>query len=93
MVHASLKIAVIPETSHVDYVLFEAAGLLKEGLIREWNQIPKDELKHLRSYLLQVSALFNFSSASLTLRRNTQECLSWSWSRLVRYLQGSPRLA
>ena len=41
------------DTSHVDYVLFEAAGLLKDGLIREWNQIPKDELKHLRSYLLQ----------------------------------------
>ena len=41
------------DTSHVDYVLFEAAGLLKDGLIRELNQIPKDELKHLRSYLLQ----------------------------------------
>ena len=41
------------ENSSVDYVLFESAGLLKEGLIREWNQIPKEEIKCLRSYLLQ----------------------------------------
>jgi hypothetical protein len=34
-------------------VLFESAGLLKEGLIREWNQIPMEEIKCLRSYLLQ----------------------------------------
>jgi hypothetical protein len=37
----------------MEYVLFESAYLLKEGLIREWNQIPKEEIKCLRSYLLQ----------------------------------------
>ena len=40
------------ETSKVDYVLFEAAGLLKDGLIREWASISRDEVKGLRSYLL-----------------------------------------
>jgi hypothetical protein len=29
----------LSETSRVDYVRFEAAGLLKEGLIREWHQV------------------------------------------------------
>ncbi len=43
----------LTETSSVEYVLFESAGLLKEGLIREWNQISKEEMKCLRSYLLQ----------------------------------------
>ena len=40
------------ETSKVDYVLFEAAGLLKDGLIREWPSLSQDEVKGLRSYLL-----------------------------------------
>ena len=40
------------ETSKVDYVLFEAAGLLKDGLIREWASLSNDEVKGLRSYLL-----------------------------------------
>ena len=32
--------------------MFEAAGLLKDGLIREWASISRDEVKGLRSYLL-----------------------------------------
>ena len=40
------------ETCKVDYVLFEAAGLLKDGLIREWASLSNDEVKGLRSYLL-----------------------------------------
>ena len=40
------------ESSNVDYVLFEAAGLLKDGLIREWHQLGPDEIKGLRAYLL-----------------------------------------
>jgi len=42
----------ILETCKVDYVLFEAAGLLKDGLIREWASLSNDEVKGLRSYLL-----------------------------------------
>ena len=36
----------------MDYVLFEAAGLLKYGLIREWSTLNQGEVKGLRSYLL-----------------------------------------
>ena len=39
--------------SKVDYVLFEAAGLIKEGLIREWTSLSKEDVQGLRSYLLQ----------------------------------------
>ena len=39
--------------SKVDYVLFEAAGLIKEGLIREWSSLSKEDVQGLRSYLLQ----------------------------------------
>ncbi|GLH05442.1 Uncharacterized protein GBIM_11043 [Gryllus bimaculatus] len=43
----------ILESSSVDYVLFEAAGLLKEALIREWSLMQEDDIKSLRAYLLQ----------------------------------------
>ena len=48
---------VILEHCHVDYVLFEAAGLTKEGLIREWGrpggQVSNaNDVKELRAYLL-----------------------------------------
>ena len=39
--------------SKVDYVLFESAGLIREGLIREWPSLSKDDVKGLRAYLLQ----------------------------------------
>lgn len=39
------------ETSKVDYVLFEAAGLIKEAIIREWSFL-NDEIKALQQYLL-----------------------------------------
>ncbi len=42
----------LSETSKVDYVLFEAAGLLKDGLIREWSLLAPDDIKGLRAYLL-----------------------------------------
>ena len=41
------------ETSRNDYVLFEASGLIKDGLIREWSEIPVEEIQGMRSYLLQ----------------------------------------
>jgi len=41
------------ETSKSDYVLFEASGLIKDALIREWNEIPTDEIGGMRAYLLQ----------------------------------------
>jgi hypothetical protein len=40
------------EISKVDYVLFESAGLLKDGLIRDWKELTADEIKALRGYLL-----------------------------------------
>ena len=49
---SSYVTSVFLETSKVDYVLFEAAGLLKDGLIREWASLSNDEVKGLRSYLL-----------------------------------------
>lgn len=42
----------ILETSSVDYVLFESAGLIKSALIREWTFLPPDDIVSLRQYLL-----------------------------------------
>ncbi|XP_063971922.1 exportin-4-like isoform X2 [Diachasmimorpha longicaudata] len=42
----------ILETSTVDYVLFEAAGLIKAALIREWSLLPSNDIISLRQYLL-----------------------------------------
>ena len=41
------------EQSKNNYVLFEASGLLKEGLIREWSELSSSDISQLRSYLLQ----------------------------------------
>lgn len=35
------------------YVVFEAAGLLKDALIREWSFLQEADLISLRQYLLQ----------------------------------------
>ena len=48
---------VILEHCQVDYVLFEASGLIKEGLIREWGRpggqvSTANDVKELRAYLL-----------------------------------------
>ncbi|CAK1555188.1 unnamed protein product [Leptosia nina] len=40
------------EKSSSDYVLFEAAGLLKTALIREWNLLNENDISSLREYLL-----------------------------------------
>lgn len=42
----------ILEKSSSDYVLFEAAGLLKSALIREWNLLSQSDISSLRQYLL-----------------------------------------
>lgn len=42
----------ILEKSNSDYVLFEAAGLLKVALVREWNLLSKSDISSLREYLL-----------------------------------------
>ncbi|XP_034253012.1 LOW QUALITY PROTEIN: exportin-4-like [Thrips palmi] len=42
----------ILQTSKVDYVLFEAAGLIKEAVIREWTLLTDEEIKSLQQYLL-----------------------------------------
>ena len=34
-------------------MLFEASGLLKEGLIREWRELSGNDITQLRAYLLQ----------------------------------------
>lgn len=41
------------ETSKVDYVLFEVAGLLKDALIREWSFLQESDISSLRQYILQ----------------------------------------
>ncbi len=41
------------ETSGNDYVLFEASGLIKDGLIREWKELSTADIQALRGYLLQ----------------------------------------
>ena len=33
-------------------MLFEAAGLIKEGLVREWRSVAKEEVAAMRAYLL-----------------------------------------
>ncbi|XP_067013326.2 exportin-4 isoform X2 [Anabrus simplex] len=43
----------ILETSSVPQVLFEAASLLKDALIREWSLLQETDLLTLRQYLLQ----------------------------------------
>ncbi|KAG6447436.1 hypothetical protein O3G_MSEX004968 [Manduca sexta] len=42
----------ILEKSSSDYVLFEAAGLLKSALIREWTLLSESDISSLREYLL-----------------------------------------
>lgn len=42
----------ILEKSTSDYVLFEAAGLLKAALIREWSLLSPNDIYSLREYLL-----------------------------------------
>ncbi|XP_063622349.1 exportin-4-like [Cydia splendana] len=42
----------ILEKSRTDYVLFEAAGLLKTALIREWTLLSESDISSLREYLL-----------------------------------------
>jgi hypothetical protein len=48
-----MKVFYSAETSLVPYVLFEAAGLLKDALIREWSFLQEPDLISLRQYLLQ----------------------------------------
>ena len=40
------------ETSTIDYVLFESAGVIKIALIREWPMLPPEDIVSLRQYLL-----------------------------------------
>lgn len=42
----------ILEKSTSDYVLFEAAGLIKTALIREWSLLSDNDIISLREYLL-----------------------------------------
>lgn len=41
------------ETSSVDFVIFEAADLLKNAIIREWSMLQESDILSLRQYLLQ----------------------------------------
>lgn len=41
------------ETSNNDYILFEASGLIKDALIREWKELDTRDVQGLRGYLLQ----------------------------------------
>ncbi|XP_018907814.2 exportin-4 isoform X3 [Bemisia tabaci] len=54
------------ESSSVDYVLFEAAGAVKEALIREWNLLPESDIASLRQYLLHY--IMNKTNLALFVR-------------------------
>ncbi|XP_014679724.1 PREDICTED: exportin-4-like, partial [Priapulus caudatus] len=43
----------ILENSKLDYVMFQAAGAIKEAVVREWSLLADDDVKSLRNYLLQ----------------------------------------
>lgn len=40
------------ETSKTEYLLFEAAILLRLGIIREWNTLSREDIIQLRRYIL-----------------------------------------
>ena len=40
------------ETSQVSYLLFEAATLLRVGVIREWRDLSKEDSLQLRQYIV-----------------------------------------
>lgn len=42
----------ILETCQIDYVLFEAAEVLKTALIREWSFLQESDILSLRQYLM-----------------------------------------
>lgn len=41
-----------PETSKVDYVLFQAATAIMEAVVREWILLEKTSIESLRTFLL-----------------------------------------
>ncbi|KAJ8667434.1 hypothetical protein QAD02_009097 [Eretmocerus hayati] len=41
------------ETSTMDYVLFESAGVIKTALIKEWSMLQQTDIVSLRQYLLR----------------------------------------
>ncbi|KAL3883791.1 hypothetical protein ACJMK2_030022 [Sinanodonta woodiana] len=43
----------ILENSETDYVLFQAAAAIKEGVVREWSLLSGDDIESLRSFLLR----------------------------------------
>ena len=45
-------ILIFADSSSSDLVLFEAAGLLKDALIQEWKSVSEEDLKNLKTYLL-----------------------------------------
>ena len=48
--HSFLSVA---ETSQNDYVLFQAASVIKESIVREWGMLSPTDIEALRSFLLQ----------------------------------------
>ena len=55
----------------MDYVLFEAAGLIKEALIRDWSLLQESDILSLRQYLLEY-VLNHLSLASFVRERILQ---------------------
>lgn len=41
-----------PETSKVDYLLFQAATAIMESVVREWILLEKTSIESLRAFLL-----------------------------------------
>ena len=54
-------------------MIFEASGLIKDALIREWNDIPVADIQAMRAYLLQY--VINKPTASSFVRERIVQVL------------------
>lgn len=49
---SSFHLFLPPETSKVDYLLFQAATAIMESVVREWILLEKTSIESLRAFLL-----------------------------------------
>ncbi|KAH0541119.1 exportin-4-like [Cotesia glomerata] len=64
----------ILETSSVDYVLFESAGLIKGALVREWTLLPPADIASLQQYLLHY--IVNKATLALFVRERILQVIA-----------------
>ena len=73
----------------MDYVLFEAAVLLKDGLIREWASLDQNEIREMRTYLL--SYVMNHPTLSSYIRERIVQVVAIG-NFIFRFLQCTPKI-